>query len=174
MPASVDEIPTADELREKEAECITLLSITIPSWYANRGSGRWNGIDPARKQCIISRVQPDLRLGRMPSAEDNRALFELGRVSEMSPTDKKWISKWRKTHFKDPRQKANISKARATTQRSLLEFFRITGARDGEPSNAKKSTYLTGGPSKGRHCSKLRKLRHKLARFRMAPISSCG
>ena len=72
VPSRIDDIPTAQQqLRDKEAACITLLSVTIPSWYAGRGSGRWNGIDSARKQCIVSRVQPDLRLGRMPSAEDN-------------------------------------------------------------------------------------------------------
>ena len=88
-----------------EQQCKTLLFVTIPSWYQQRGSGRWKGVDTARKQCIESRVQPDLRFGKMPSDDDVKALFTLGKFDTLSTADQKWLVEWRKKNFPDGRQK---------------------------------------------------------------------
>jgi hypothetical protein len=101
--SSRGQVPSAELLREREVLYRTLLEVTIPGRYAG-SSGRYHGTDTARKNVLRTRVLPDLRWGRLPSAETHRALT-LGRYSELSKMDQKFMVEWKNKVCPDPRTK---------------------------------------------------------------------
>ena len=129
-----DGVPTKEQLLDVARKCATL-KLALRQMYSKR-SGRYNGVDTARKQCIDTRVVPGLDKGRLPTADDNRALFELGPVATMLPADKKWIDKWRKTSFRDPRQAPAAPPA--ATQTTILDYFVARNLRCGDAQAAKR------------------------------------
>ena len=86
-PSVCDGLPTPSELVDMRQKCETLVGVTLKQRYSHR-SGRYSGVDTARRKCVLTRVLPGLKFGRLPSAEDHRALFELGAVADMSAGDK--------------------------------------------------------------------------------------
>ena len=65
-------VPSAAQLREKWAWAVDIQQNVIPK--RNKSRGRKTKFDTARLDCIRSRVLPGLQLGKLPTADDTRAL----------------------------------------------------------------------------------------------------
>ena len=84
------DIPTKDILVQLEVECRTMLHVSIPSWYRGR-PGRYLLEDTARKHILSTRIIPDLRWGKLPSADDYKAIT-MGRVKDLKGGDKVFLT----------------------------------------------------------------------------------
>ena len=96
-------LPTYQGLLVAEQEYRTLRDVTIPGYYAGRGSGRYHGTDTARMNMLRTVVLYDLRFGKLPSDEDRRALF-MGHFRDLSKADQQWLQEWRNKKCRDPRK----------------------------------------------------------------------
>ena len=86
---------------------------------------------------MLTRVIPDLKFGKLPSAEDHRALFELGQwsMSSMSKSERDFLTSWRKSNFPDPRQAARVAQP---SRQLLLDHFLESGAGAGDARGARR------------------------------------
>ena len=140
-------IPTEEQLQLLIGQYRTLLHVTIPGRY--QGSGRYHGTDTARKTVLITRTLPQLQFGKVPSAEDHRALT-MARFSELSNADQKFMLAWKNKNCPDPRRKDSQDKS---TQQSILQYAVATGTMFGTTTGAKvgrrPSYKFDWGPYKG-------------------------
>jgi hypothetical protein len=68
-------------------------------------SGRYKKHDTARNNCLQRVVYPGLRMGKLPTAEDAKMLFDLPGPNEILGPDKKKMDEWSNIYARDPRSK---------------------------------------------------------------------
>ena len=97
----------------------------------NEKSGRYKAHDTARKFVVESVVLPGLRRGRMPSAQDQRMLFELRGSVEIAGLERAEMDAWSKAKYTDPRSKSNSATESVSKlgQLCILLWARAEGTR---------------------------------------------
>ena len=115
-------IPTKDVLERLESEFRAVLHTEIPRAYKGRG-GRYRQADTARKNVLTSRILPELRYGKLPSADDYKAIT-LGPYKELAQGAKAWLDSWANKNCPDVRKKSMISKE---LRQTVLQFAVTSG-----------------------------------------------
>ena len=136
--------------------------------------------DTARLHFIDGQALRDLAGGKMPSAENHHALFDIAGDLEIKGTAlEKEMNAWYDKHYADPRSKkhadAGLSKLRQTSLLAWVgsnaaAFARPRGARPGAPSAYK----LTFGPYAGYTLMDLVRDGNKCALKWAGPLPSTG
>ena len=156
------DIPTKDILVQLEVECRTMLHVSIPS------PGRYLLEDTARKHILSTRIIPDLRWGKLPSADDYKAIT-MGRVKDLKGGDKVFLTEWANLHRPDVRKKATANKRLRQTTLVFavgtgMQFGRRAGGRGGRP----RSYVFDWGPAKGMNLGQVAREKGPIGTF------SCG
>ena len=123
---SVMELPNADGLVAKDAELRSLIS-QITS-RQTRGGGRYNKWETARLRFMRTSALPNLRLGKLPSRDDERMLYlPASKDACTSGPDKTAMEAWAQKWARDPRSKRPDDNLSETEQTTLMQWAKNTG-----------------------------------------------
>jgi len=144
MSAALPHLATSEEIVQMHAKMEALKLLMAERRHGGAGKqGRYLKHDTARLSFIDGCGLRDLAGGKLPSAADQRALFDLPGDLEIAGTpEQKEMDEWRNRHHADPRSKAHkdagLSIQRQTTllawARSNAASFARTSAPRGLPS----------------------------------------
>ena len=94
-------MPTPKDLLELFRRCQELKLIIKD----RQGAGRYKKHDSARLHFMLTRVEPDIKLGLMPTAFDHRMLFDMPAQDSLGRGDKALVDGWADAIKPDPRSK---------------------------------------------------------------------
>ena len=148
-------LSTVEEIVEMHAKLESLKLTMAARRHGGAGkSGRYMKHDTARLSFIDGQALRDLACGKLPSAADQRALFDLpGDLEIAGKPEEKEMDTWRDQHHADPRSKAHkdagLSVERQTTLLGWVHRNAAAFARPSAPVGT-MSTYKLGfGPYAG-------------------------
>ena len=148
-------LSTVEEIVEMHAKLESLKLTMAARRHGGAGkSGRYMKHDTARLSFIDGQALRDLACGKLPSAADQRALFDLpGDLEIAGKPEEKEMDAWRDQHHADPRSKAHkdagLSVERQTTLLGWVHRNAAAFARPSAPVGT-MSTYKLGfGPYAG-------------------------
>jgi len=127
-------LPTVEQLCEVHRKCCLLLRVMrARSAGGNGKSGRYKAHNTARKFVVELVVLPGLQRGRMPSAQDQRMLFELPGPVEIAGLEQAEMGAWSKARYADLCRNQTVRPSRGEVECILLwaraEGTRVTSAR---------------------------------------------
>ena len=112
-------------------------------------SGRYKKHDTARLHFIVGAALRDLACGKLPSAADQRVLFDILGDDEVDGTpQKKEMDTWCRAHYADPRSQqhasAGLSQSRQTTLLAWVHANPSCVTRDARAPAGAPAAYKLG------------------------------
>ena len=155
MSADLPHLATSEEIVQMHAKMEELKLLMAERRHGGAGKqGRYLKHDTARLSFIDGCGLCDLAGGKLLSAADQRALFDLPGDLEIAGTpEQKEMDEWRNRHHADPRSKAHkdagLSIQRQTTLLAWVHSNAAAFARPSAPRGAPSAYRLDFGPYVG-------------------------